>query len=283
MTTVINFNIGNSKYAIIFDTNAGATEYLNSLVDKLRTDGDLKSFHHTSKNNYSLKTDSKMASINVSPAASKDTCYELDYSVNGNYAKTYRSKDLDELVKIAHINVPDHSEYEDVVGEWTNDNEQTYTLYVINGEARTRYTDLLSSLDFDSSPLLKPVLGVDDNNYQLKKITKPSSSLVFSALESFLFVWLGIIICLVGTNSYIKTVSNIYGSKYLVKDHLRQTVSNNAIGLIIGLFLNALIITATHSDLLSNYTFNWSWAIITGLTCLIVFPHLYRKIDEIDE
>ena len=258
MATIIYFNINDDKYAITFKTNAEATKYINSLVSTLRSDSDLESFRHTGESSYTLWTSSKMASISISQVTGENTHYELDYSKDDNYVKTYRSKDLDELIKIAHKNISDHSEYEDVMGKWIDGSGQQYTLYVINGSKRTRYADLLSSLDFDSNPLLKPTLGTDDSDYQLEKITKPSSSLVFSALWSFLFVWLGIIICLIGTNSYIKTTSSLYGDKYLVKNHLRQTVSNNAIGLIIGLFLNALITAATHSGLLSNYTFNWS-------------------------
>lgn len=283
MATIISFNINSDEYAIAFKTNAEATKYINSLVSALRSDGDLKSFRHTGKDSYTLKTGSKVAGIGVSSAASEGVYYELDHSEDDNYAKTYRSKSLDELIKIAYTNISDHSEYEDVMGEWVNDSGQKYTLYIVNGDKRTRHADLLLSLDFNSSPLLKPILGTDDNDYRLKKITKPSSSLIFSALESFLFVWLGIIVCLIETNSYIKTVSNFYGDEYLIKDHLRQTVSNNGIGLIIGLILNAILVTASHIGSLSNFTFNWPWAVATTIICLIAFSCFYRKIDNLDK
>lgn len=283
MATIMNFNINNDEYAISFKTDAEATKYINSLVSTLRSNGDLKSFRHTGKDSYTLETGSRMANIGVSSVASERMYYELDYSKDDNYVKTYRSKSLDGLIKIAHTNISDHSEYEDVMGEWGDDSGQKYSLYIINDNKRTRHANLLSSLDFDSSPLLKPILGADDGDYRLKKVTKLSSSLIFSALESFLFAWLGVIICLIGTNSYIKTVSNLYGDEYLIKDHLRQTVLNNSIGLIIGLFLNALLVAASHIDALSSLTFNWLWAIITTLICLTAFPCFYRKIDKLDK
>ena len=283
MALLIEFSIDDNCYAMKFPTQTAANEYLNSLTRKLKSDDNLEFFRHTTKNGYILSTGSKTALIELLLDTNNKAYYELDYSEDNNYVKSYKSNDLDKLIKLVHKDLHDASEYEDATGKWTDgDNANTaYTLYIVYGDNRVRYTDMLATLDFYSSPLIMDVLGEAYDDYKLPRITKPSSSLVFSALESFLLAWLGIAICLIGTNSYINTTKRLYGGEYLIGNHLKQTIINNIAGLIIGLILNCLC-TLAMSDSLDNRTFNWPMAIIFAIICLLVFPCLYIKADTID-
>lgn len=171
--------------------------------------------------------------ITVQPIVDDQLTYTLNHSKNGHYLKSHKSKSIEQLISLAHKELRKHDsdpiEYEDVTGQWNTDNDDselnTYTLYIAIGPARIRYTDILASLDFDSNPLTKPTLGANTSDYKLKKVTGPTSSMIVSFLESFLLTFLGGIICLIGTNSYIKTMTKDYGTEYQVKDHLRKNTN----------------------------------------------------------
>lgn len=109
--------------------------------------------------------------------------------------------------------------------------------------------------------------------------------MVVAFFESFLQAFIGGIICLIGTSSYIKTIAKSYGTEYQVKDHLRKTLTNNMLGLAIG-FVAKPILTAPVSQSIageSPLTFNWLGLIIFAIICAIAYPKLSIKINQVDE
>lgn len=235
---LLQFSVGEKKYGVIKNDRNSAVRYINTVADKLKQHGTLRSLKRQNEDVCVIATNT--CKIIVTIRIQQHATYKVRYSIDDSYQKTFESDDSNQLTQFVHSRLSIDragNSTEDIVGIWEQSDDSISEKYILSIDAdgmQLEYMDILASIGTDVDPFCRPDLAESRTETKLKHVSTPGSHCLSCYLWSTLLGPLGIIIATILTVTYTNKIIKLYGGKYTLSKYISNVTFWRVIGVVLG-------------------------------------------------